>query len=155
MGEPPKPHFYDSAMFWLAVCAVTEVVGGIPVGAVIVQVVGNPKIDVFSSGWFWGGAAVMGIGILAAWWALTLFVANFHVRRWQRGSQVAPGSIVNNYNAPVYQYGVQPVSPSVQNVSGGVHTAATTPPPTSEATLPTEPENPQPPSSPQGPGGVS
>lgn len=134
MGEPPKPPFYDSAMFWLAVCGVLELIGGIPAAAVIAQAVGNPRIDVFSSGWFLGGAGVMGLGIVAAWWALTLFVANFHFRRWQRGLQVAPGTIVNNYHGPVTQhYGVDSTPTAVQPVPSEQPALPEAPPETLEA----------------------
>ena len=127
--EPTKPPFYDSALIWFAAAGVLEVIGAVPVVPVIGQAIATSSTDVWASNWFKGGVAIMCLGVLAAWWALTLFLAHSHIRRRHQAAQLAPGSIVHNYHAPVTIYGVHPVETPVQQVPGGVQTteAAATP----------------------------
>jgi hypothetical protein len=79
----PKLPLHDRAGFWLSFAAVPLVIGGIAAGAGVAQAVADPKSDVWSNWFFRSGAAAVVLGILLAWWALTLYVARHHAEdRW-------------------------------------------------------------------------
>jgi hypothetical protein len=69
---------YERAIFWVALAGVVLVVGGIFVSLGATQVAASPGAHLWANRWFVIGICVMGLGVLALWWALTLYMAHRH-----------------------------------------------------------------------------
>jgi hypothetical protein len=151
MGEH-TPGLFESVGVWLGFGSAFSVIGGIVGGVGVAQVVADAKADLWSNRWFEVGFAIVVIGLVMLWWALTLYMAHRHcLRHHPPAAQAAAGSITNTYNAPVYNYGVQPVPTTAHQVPGGLTTTdetvvniPPTEPPVEPMPPPTKPDEPQP-----------
>ena len=68
---------YDHAMFWVALGGAVTVVGGIIAGIGANQE-SNSKADIWQSQFLRWGMGVAALGVIALWWALTLYLAHRH-----------------------------------------------------------------------------
>lgn len=66
---------FDRAMFWIAVAAALGTIGGIIVGVTVAR---DTQTALTSDPWFLGGAALVGLAILALVWAIILNLAHGH-----------------------------------------------------------------------------
>jgi hypothetical protein len=90
----PKSPLHERASFWVAFAGIPLVIGGICIAIGVDQVGAKPKADLWQNAWFLGGVSGVALGILFAWWGLTLFVAHRHAENhWCPDPQAHPSNI--------------------------------------------------------------
>lgn len=82
-----KMPLHDRASFWVALSLAPLAIGGVFVGVgVPLALSAHPPSDVLRNPWFLGGLVGIAVGVLMAWWSLTLHLAHRHAEVYQAES---------------------------------------------------------------------